>query len=101
MQIVYRNKVDHVSHDVVDSQVWDWEENETIISDEVAQTIASWWHSPGSPNSTALSTMGVVTADMDIRDFADAAEYLLASDSDALELDALEDYIKSKQWESE
>jgi hypothetical protein len=97
MQIVYRNKVDHVSHDVVDSQVWHWEEGGEIISDAVAQTIASWWHYPSSPNSTALSTMGAVTVDMHIRDFADVGEYLSAGEADALELDALEAYIVSKQ----
>lgn len=62
------------------------------INDRAAQTIASYWHSPNSPYSTMLSTMGIVDRYTDITDFvnpADCTEY-------ARELDALDAYIKDK-----
>jgi hypothetical protein len=97
MRVVYQNPVRHPETAVVNSQVLAWEDGGEIISDGAAQAIASWWHSPGSPNSTRLSTMGIVTDDMCIEDFADAAEYLLADFDDAVALDALEAYILYRQ----
>lgn len=87
------------SVDQVCDEVSDWYQFGEIISDEVAQTIAMWWHSPGEPNSTMLSNRGAVTDDMSIRDFASVTEYYNALKTDRDELDALEAYIKSKQGE--
>lgn len=99
MQIVYQNRVQHPNTDVVESQVHAWANGGEIISDGAAQAIASWWHSPRSPNSTILSTMGAVTVDMCIEDFADYVEYLLHAFDEQTELDALEAYILDKQGE--
>lgn len=46
-----------------------------IITRDLAMTVAAWWHSPGSPNSTLLSTMGKVACNADISDFASAVEF--------------------------
>jgi hypothetical protein len=46
-----------------------------VVNDRAAQTIASWWHSPGQPLSTVLSTMGKVDRRMTRDDFCDATEY--------------------------
>ena len=73
------------------------------INDAAAQTIASYWHSPGSPNSTLLSTMGKVSDDMSLSDFASATEYQSASWEHRRALDYLCTYILDKQrrtWES-
>jgi len=67
------------------------------ITDAMAQTIASWYHSPSSPNSTLLSTMGKVSDDMDLRDFVSHAEYMSSGGFDRLCLNYLESYITSKQ----
>jgi len=98
MQIVYQNRVPHASQEVIDSEVWSWQDGTVDhIGDSVAQAIAAQWHSPGSPNSTALSTMGAVTWDMRIEDFASDVEYLLAGQEDRWALDALETYIQAAQ----
>jgi hypothetical protein len=97
MNIVYQNKADHAFTYIVECEVDDFLIDGTTISDAVAQTIASWWHSPGSPLSTVLSTMGAVTDDMNIRDFASPREYADSDFSQRLELDALEAYIEAKQ----
>jgi hypothetical protein len=98
MQIVYQNRTEHASPAVVDSQVSAWQDNGTTISDSVAQAIASYWHSPSSPNSTILSTMGAVTPDMSIEDFCSDSEYARIENIDnRWEVDALGDYIYTKQ----
>jgi hypothetical protein len=97
MNIVYQNKADHAFTYTVECEVDDFLKDGTTISDAVAQTIASWWHSPGSPLSTVLSTMGAVTDDMNIRDFANEQEYDNADFSQKLELDALNGYIEARQ----
>lgn len=65
-----------------------------IISDAVAQTIASWWHSPAHPYSTLLSTQGKVDRYATLADFGnpDDAE----TEDDATALQALGAYIDSK-----
>jgi hypothetical protein len=63
-----------------------------IINDAAAQTIAEWWHSPGQPYTTMLSTMGVVDRYTTIFDFASPSDWT----SYARELDALDAYIKDK-----
>jgi len=75
--------------------------HEDIITDECAQAIAAWWHSPGSPNSTALSTMGVVMCDTDLSDFATEKEYAEANGNDRMCLNALSQYIQHMQNTSE
>jgi hypothetical protein len=67
------------------------------INDSAAQTIAAWYHSPASPNSTRLSTMGQVTDDMTIGDFVSSAEYAILDDRERLVIAYLESYIISKQ----
>lgn len=66
------------------------------ITSGMAQTIAAWWHSPDSPNSTRLSTMGQVTSDMSIGDFEDPGAYPVDS-REHRELEALEHYIRYYQ----
>jgi len=95
--IVYRNWEFHLSNDEVEFEVWEFFRFGTMISDACAQTIASWWHSPGSPNSTTLSTMGAVTDDMGISDFASQSEYDNANRTNQQELDALKAYIADRQ----
>lgn len=97
MDIVYRNPQFHLSGGEVDFEVWEWLQYGHLISDECAQTIASWWHSPGYPLSTVLSTMGAVTSDMSIRDFATENEYNASDDHGREALDALAAYIAEKQ----
>jgi len=97
MIVVYRNPQFHLSSGEVDFEIWEFNFRGEVISDACAQTIASWWHSPGSPNSTALSTMGVVTADMELSDFANQYEYTHADNRDRDALDALKKYIQTKQ----
>lgn len=96
MLIVYKGEIEsHLSTGAVDSQVAQWEFTGQRISDAAAQTIASWWHSPSSRNSTLLSTKGIVTADMLLDDFVTALEYDTADATNQAALDALEDYIAS------
>jgi hypothetical protein len=64
-----------------------------IINDPAAQTIASWWHSPGEPLSTVLSTSGRVDARMTRETFASEAEYQRADADDKAALDALAAYL--------
>lgn len=97
MNIVYRNPEFHISQGEVDYEVWESDNYGHPISDACAQTIASWWHSPASPNSTALSTMGAVTDDMEIGDFVSPKEYQDATQEERDELDALAVYIAEKQ----
>src|SRR6267142_3866162 len=97
MNIVYKNKVDHASTEWVAYDVDDFHMDGTVISDASAQAIAAWWHSPGSPLSTVLSTMGAVTEDMHIHDFASPREYADSDFNDKLVLNALEAYIETKQ----
>lgn len=72
---------------------------ERTISDSVAQTIASWWHSPGRPNTTLLSSRGVVMSDTEIDDFADPEEYDNCEDFERKCLNALQHYIQTKKRE--
>lgn len=99
LDIVYRNPEYHLSHGEVDFEVWEYITYglSHIISDACAQTIAAWWHSPGSPLSTVLSTMGAVTKDMSISDFASEREYNQCEQREQQELKALEMYIKDRQ----
>lgn len=68
-----------------------------MISPDIAMTIASWWHSPGSPNSTLLSTMGKVACDADMGDFATPAEYRSADNWNRWALDCLTVFIRNRQ----
>lgn len=70
---------------------------EEIIFLDIAMVIASWWHSPGSPNSTRLSTMGKVTCDMRMRDFATEDEYKNADPLNRLALESLDRFIRDMQ----
>lgn len=97
MGIVYRNWEFHLSTDEVEFEVWEFFRFGNVISDACAQTIASWWHSPSSPNSTVLSTMGAVTDDMSLSDFASQKEYESADRTNQQELDALKAYIADRQ----
>lgn len=99
MNIVYRNPEYHLSENEVKFEVWEFLTRGAVISDACAQTIASWWHSSGSPNSTALSTMGAVTDDMSISDFVSQSEYDKSGEANQEALDALTKYISEKQKE--
>lgn len=95
VQIVHSNRIDvHPTSVAVEHEVEEFMEYGTRISDGVAQVIASWWHSPGRPYSTRLSTMGQVLNDMTISDFVSEAEFNAASEFDQDCLEALEDYIE-------
>lgn len=75
-----------------------WEVNTSdVISDAAAQTIASWWHSPARPESTALSTSGKVLATTDIYDFASQKEFANADDFNKMCLRMLNEYIKDRK----
>lgn len=95
--VVYSNWEFHLSHDEVEFEVWEFHRFGDVISDACAQTIASWWHSPASPNSTMLSTMGKVTDDMCISDFAGQHEFDMADRASQQELLALKAYIATRQ----
>jgi hypothetical protein len=96
--IVYQNRGQyHLSSHEVEFEVWESMAYGHVISDACAQTIASWWHSPRSPNSTAPSTMGAVTDDMTLSDFATQHEYSSCTKQMADALDALVKYIETKQ----
>lgn len=97
MNIVYQGIWQESSTLQVEHEVDRFIQTGEIISDAVAQTIASWWHSPSCPLSTVLSTTGAVTDDMNLRDFANAFEYDRADLSQRDELDALEAYIEDRQ----
>lgn len=77
----------------VEAEVAAFKKTGEIISDACAVTIASWWHSPGEPNSTRLSTMGQIGIETEIHNFCNAKEYANLSDLDREEIDALEAYI--------
>lgn len=70
-----------------------------VISDQCAQTIASWWHSPQSPYSTRLSTGGHVERYVDISDFLapDLWERTCETVSDVDALRRLRDYLRHHQ----
>lgn len=75
-----------------------WEVNTSdVISDAAAQTIASWWHSPARPESTALSTSGKVLATTDIYDFASQQDFDTADDFNKMCLRMLNEYIKDRK----
>jgi hypothetical protein len=82
----------------VDDAVFLWGSQGIVIPDYVAQTIASWWHSPGN-ESAALSTRGVVTATMTMADFVstEERESPFRTTEEIAELNALEAYINSKK----
>lgn len=65
-----------------------------IISDAVAQTIATWWQSPGQPYSTLLSTMGKVDRYTTLDAFGTPEQ--AETEDDAMALRALGAYIESK-----
>lgn len=71
--------------------------HEDIITDATAQAIAAWWHSPASPNSTRLSTMGVVTCETRLSDFANEAEFRDADTKHRMALESLDRYITHMQ----
>ena len=99
MQIVYNGvSLTHLLSDEVDAQVHVWNNTGELISDNAAQTIAAWWHSPGN-ESALLSTQGKVSASITIRDFASQEEYEseYRTEIERLELDALEAYINAKK----
>lgn len=77
---------------VLDARVY----GETI-SPDVARIIAAWWHSPGSPNSTLLSTMGKVACDATRQDFATDKEYAECNDWNRWALDMLSLFIWYRQ----
>lgn len=77
--------------------VYDAIQFEEIISRDIAMTIASWWHSSGSPNSTLLSTTGKVAPDVRLEDFASTEEYRNASQENRRCLEALDQYIRHNQ----
>jgi hypothetical protein len=95
--VVYRNPEFHLTPGEVDYEVWEYHTYGHHISDACAQTIASWWHSPASPNSTRLSTMGVVMDDTSIYDFTSQGEYDEQLGDSREQLDALSAYIQDKQ----
>lgn len=66
-----------------------------IISDEVAQIIASWWHSPSQPYSTMLSTMGQVDRYATLDHFGNPEH--AETGNDRLALLALGAYLTAKQ----
>lgn len=66
------------------------------MSDAAAQTVAAMWHSPATPNTTLLSTMGKVSDDMSMGDFASLSEYEACDAMDKLCLDYLMTYILRK-----
>lgn len=87
-----------LSHPYVDEiavEVQEFKRSGKVISDASAQAIASWWHSPSSPNSTRLSTMGMVGIETSISDFCTESEYVsdYRLNSERNEVDALEAYI--------
>lgn len=67
--------------------------HEELISLECAMTIASWWHSPTSPNSTRLSTMGEVSEDASLSDFVTEEEYRTADPKHRMALESLDRFI--------
>lgn len=85
-----------VSHPYTDEVVVEIQEFMSygkIISDGAAQAIASWWHSPGSPNSTRLSTMGRVGIETTLSDFCHESDHSVYPRYVLSELWALEAYI--------
>lgn len=95
VQIVHNaGPLTHPTESQIQYEVDEFMEEGIRIPDSTAQAIASWWHSPAFPNSTRLSTMGQVTMDMTIHDFANEAEFNEASEFDKDCLEALEDYIE-------
>jgi len=68
-----------------------------IISRDVAMVIASWWHSPASPNSTRLSTMGQVACDAELSDFATKKDFEKQNLWDKWALNCLAAFIKDAQ----
>lgn len=94
MHVIYSAEFRHADSYYVEDWVKEFKLSGKIIPDSVAQAIASYWHSPGSPQSTILSTMGKVTYEMTREDFATDAEYAaLEYDCDRHELDALSAYL--------
>jgi len=69
------------------------EKFDEVISTTTAREIASWWHSPASLNSTALSTRGIVMCSARLGDFADQDEYNKASKEHKRALEALDRYL--------
>lgn len=79
----------------ITAEVREFKSSGKILSDAAAQAIASWWHSPASPNSTRLSTMGMVGTETEVSDFCTESEYVsdYRTNSERDEIDALEAYI--------
>lgn len=84
----------HPYADEIAVEIQEFRRNGKIISDASAQAIASWWHSPSSPNSTRLSTMGKVGIETEIIDFCLPSEYEDSHTVQRWEIDALEAYIR-------
>lgn len=97
-------RAEHVSSTDVHRAVMEWDyrnkrfpsaKDQRIISDAVAQTIAAWWHSPGEPYTTMLSTMGVVDRYTELSHFGTEAQCTMERARMALR--ALGAYIVDKQ----
>lgn len=91
---------DHDSNDRIEWNVMQFRLQGITIPDTTAQAIASWWHTPSRQWTAGLSTGGVVTFETLIEDFADDSEYESCGWFDQQCLDALKDYIETKQRES-
>lgn len=100
MRIVYDGgRANHADSDVISYEVNDWKNSGIIIGDAVAQAIAAQWHSPGN-ETAALSTRGIVTADMTSVDFCDHEEFDALDHWGQMEILALHQYIVTKQIEA-
>jgi hypothetical protein len=98
--IIYENRQDHLTSREMGDEMFRVMMEGAILSDAAAQTIASWWHSPKSPESTLLSTMGAVSDTMHISHFAGQHEYDMADERSKIELWALKEYIEFRQREA-
>jgi hypothetical protein len=65
----------HPGEAIVSATVSRWELTGEVISDRVAQEIASWFHSPREPYSTVLSTQGKVDHYMTLDAFGDPEQF--------------------------
>lgn len=95
---LYKGYFGHADSERVSRHVMKYKRDGVIIPNDVAQAIASYWHSPASPNSTRLSTMGEIGIETEITDFCTDYEYSnLGMEGDVYEIDALGAYIESKK----
>ncbi|APC46272.1 hypothetical protein HWB05_gp010 [Streptomyces phage BRock] len=95
---LYKGSFGHAESERVSKYVMIYKRAGKVIPDDVAQAIAGYWHSPASPNSTRLSTMGEIGVETDIADFCNDREYSnLVLNTSIYEIDALGAYIESKK----